>query len=507
MRFFAKVMSVVAVLGVSAGLGWSAEDTLLLPPPPPSVDGGLELPPPPPAPSVGGDSVIVEESQTSELVPPPPPASGTELNLPVVIEQNVITDEVDVLPPAQPVSEVVVSKDLGGVSGKITGGRVNIRAGQSTKYEIVLTADIDTPVTVYEKVGDWVKIAYPQSEYCYINQRYISGDIPADIPEQGLVREVRGSNVNLRARPWPGSTVVGQVNSGESVFITGIRGQWVRIRPPAEAKAWVFHKYVSYDGGVKESAAPVAQTQSNEGLDEFGNKVKSAADDIVAQSKSSPIIDKIKARAEAERRARESRRAAVDNILSSVEDQLARIDQQAAREKEEAFRRSQENKKYEAAYQAELAKNYRPGPPPGSMGYDATGWVEYIGYLNNRTAGYRLVKGGETIYLLRSLYYDLDDFVGKQVRVSGDIIDDITSNNNIMEVKRLSLYNGTYISPNTQVLEKSSANVPLQERVTVIEDDSDDSFEPMIIQEDVTVRQGPAQVGDSYDITGLNSTP
>ena len=97
--------------------------------------------------------------------------------------------------------------------GKITGGRVNIRAGQSTKYEIVLTADINTPVTVYEKVGDWVKIAYPETEYCYINQKYISGDVPADIPEQGLVREVRGSNVNLRARPWPGSTVVGQMNS------------------------------------------------------------------------------------------------------------------------------------------------------------------------------------------------------------------------------------------------------------------------------------------------------
>ena len=107
----------------------------------------------------------------------------------------------------------------------------------------------------------------------------------------------------------------------------------------------------------------------------------------------------------------------MNNIMSSVEDQLARIDQEAARAKEEAYRRSQENKKYEAAYRAELAQNYRPGPPPGSMGYDATGWVEYIGYLNNRTAGYRLVKGGETIYLLRSLYYNLDDFVGKQVRV------------------------------------------------------------------------------------------
>ena len=100
----------------------------------------------------------------------------------------------------------------------------------------------------------------------------------------------------------------------------------------------------------------------------FGNKIKAAADDIIAQSKNNPIIDKIKARAEAERRTREARRNAVSNILSGVEDQMARIEREAVREKEEAYKRSAEDRKYEAAYRAELAKSYKPGPPPGSMG-------------------------------------------------------------------------------------------------------------------------------------------
>ena len=122
---------------------------------------------------------------------------------------------------------------------------------------------------------------------------------------------------------------------------------------------------------------------------------------------------------------------------------------------------------------------------------DATGWVEYSGYLNNRTAGYRLVKGGETIYLLRSLYYDLDDFVGKHVRVSGAIIDDVSSNNNIMEVKKLSMYNGTYISPSTQVLENKPSGYAVRESVII---DDEEGFIPMV--EEVDVREGPAQVGD-----------
>lgn len=503
MHFFSKVLSIVAIVSFATGLSWAAEDDFLLPPPPPSVDGGLELPPPPPPPSpVVSDQQVVTQPQAAELAPAP--AADADLALPVIQDDTIITQEVDVLPPSQssPVNAAVSSsQNLGGVKGKITGGRVNIRAGQSTKYEIVLTADIDTPVTVLEKVGDWVKIAYPESEYCYINQKYLSGDLPADIPEQGLVREVRGSNVNLRARPWPGSTVVGQVNSGESVFITGVRGQWVRIRPPAGAVAWVFNKYVSYDGGVKETASAVVAS-NEQPKDEIGSKIKSAADDIIEQSRNNPIIAKIKAKAEAERRARESRRNAVSNILNSVEDQLARIDREASEQKEEAYRRSQENKKYEAAYRAELAKDFKPGPPPGSMGYDATGWLEYIGYLNGRTAGYRLVKGGDTIYLLRSLYYDLDDFVGKHVRVSGNITPDRSSNYSIMEVKRLSLYNGTYISPNTQVLEND--NTPVQydvsERVTII---NEDGFDPMVVTEEVRVQEKQGVVGDSYDVTGL----
>ena len=150
MRFFSKVFSVVAIVGLSAGLGWGADDTLLLPPPP-SVDGGLELPPPPPAPSIDSEAVVVEDTQNSDLVPPPPPANDADLTLPVVADDTVITQEVDVLPSTDDTAVITTTKDLGGVQGKITGGRVNIRAGQSTKYEIVLTADINTPVTVYEK--------------------------------------------------------------------------------------------------------------------------------------------------------------------------------------------------------------------------------------------------------------------------------------------------------------------------------------------------------------------
>ncbi len=509
MRFFSKVLFVVAISCFSTGLGWSADDDFLLPPPPPSADGGLELPPPPPPPSsvVATDEII--STETTDLTPPPPaPVVESELALPVVQDDTLINEEVDVLTPAPVYDNAsqggvsAASIDLGGVEGKITGGRVNIRAGQSTKYEIVLTADIDTPVTVYEKVGDWVKIAYPAGEYCYINQKYLSGELPTDIPEQGLVREVRGNNVNLRARPWPGSTVVGQVSSGDSVFITGIRGQWVRIRPPASAKAWVFYKYVSYEGGVKESASPASVAKAdNDPEDEYGNKLKTAADDIIKQSRNNPIIAKIKARAEAERNARNARRNAASNIMNSVEDQLARIEREAAEQKEQAYRRSQENKKYEAAYRAEMAKDFKPGPPPGSMGYDATGWLEYIGYVNGRTAGYRIVKGGDTIYLLRSLYYDLDDFVGKHVRVSGSITPDRQSNYSIMDVKRLSLYNGTYISPNTQVLEqgREPAEYDVSERVTITEDRG---FEPMV-EEDVVIENRRAVVGDSYDVTGM----
>ena len=52
----------------------------------------------------------------------------------------------------------------------------------------------------------------------------------------------------MYVRPWAGSTVVGSVKAGESVVVTGARGQFLRIRPPATAYAWVFEKFIRYNG-------------------------------------------------------------------------------------------------------------------------------------------------------------------------------------------------------------------------------------------------------------------
>jgi len=50
-----------------------------------------------------------------------------------------------------------------------------------------------------------------------------------------------------------------------------------------------------------------------------------------------------------------------------------------------------------------------------------TGWVEYVGRVGRRPAAFRLVKGGEVQFLLRSVKYDLADFVNRRVAVDGAV--------------------------------------------------------------------------------------
>lgn len=60
-------------------------------------------------------------------------------------------------------------------TGKITGGRVNFRAGPSTKYRSYGILEKGTALTVVNKSGTWYKIEHPKGEngIAYVHSKYI----------------------------------------------------------------------------------------------------------------------------------------------------------------------------------------------------------------------------------------------------------------------------------------------------------------------------------------------
>ncbi len=395
---------VFVLAGVIYALPAQAEEMELPLPPPPSPMDEEEAAPPPVAPDAPAEGTTEEEDEDAL---PPPPGPGEE------------------------------TIDLGvgestGAPGKIVGGRVNVRAGASTKYEIIVTVDADTPVVVYERVGDWIKIGYPPDQHCYVHTRYLEGEPNPDIPAAGEEHAVKADKVNLRARSWIGSTVVGQVGVGDTVTVTGLRGQWARIKPPHSARAWVYYKYVQHEGTIAKSEA---EETEEEGAG--GTEGSTARPDGPPQAEHvndeawQKYYDEQKQRAELELR---RRRAYLKQARSSVVElraELARIDEETAAAKAAIGEQYQERREEIGETvppdgDAQPAQPEFTPPPEGERPGDLStggysGWVEHTGFLGSRPAAYRLVKGGEVLFLLRSAKYDLSRYKAKRVVVRGRI--------------------------------------------------------------------------------------
>ncbi|MBP5232653.1 MAG: SH3 domain-containing protein, partial [Planctomycetes bacterium] len=422
-----------------------------------------------------------------------------------------------------------------GTAGVITGGRVNIRAGDSTKYEIVYTADPETPVTVYEKKGEWVKIGFPEKEFCYVEQRAVEGDVPAEIPEQGVGCTVRNDGAKVYVRPWAGSTVVGSVKAGESVVVTGARGQFLRIRPPATAYAWVFEKFIRYNGASVQTveltdAEKEARAKENEkALRQTVDDLKSGKGKLMSAREANPLLLKLRERTQVERKQREAQREAVKSMVANIDKQMELIDAETAARIADIDRNRVDMARLNEEAMRVAEEGYRPGPPPGSMGNSATGWIEHVAFWRGRPAEYRLVKGQEIICYIRSSRYNLADYNGRRVVVTGNLVKSVNGKVDVLSVDTLRLFEQSQVetpisslppvtqaplrpAPAPQALADDGVNsvrvIRESTTTTTYSNSQGNSFRPIDrSQHVVTFRDDPVRLEQNEDIVIIEDTP
>ncbi|GHS96541.1 hypothetical protein FACS1894139_08690 [Planctomycetales bacterium] len=424
--------TLVALLATAGALTANAAD-LPLPPPPPLPAASL--------PTLSADTDNINNNDFPVL---PPFSAASDSILPPLpgIDQSPAT------PPVVAANNNSYAAEVGGTPGTIVGGRVHIRAGDNTKYEIIRTADAGLPVRVFEQKGDWLQIAFPTDDSCFIEQRAIDGDVPLDLPEGGVPRAIRG-DAKVYVRSWSGSTSVGELHVGDSVVVTGTRGNFLRIKPPLTARAWVFAKYVKYDDAevvkVPLTAEEQAAKEKEEQLKAALEKVKTdgapaTKSKMLSARQSDPLLAKLRERSAAERQAREQQKQAVENMLANVDQTLAAIDAETTARISDIERQKIDAARYAEEQRRAIEENYRPDAPPGTLANSVSGWVEHVGYWRNRPAEFRLVKGAETVCYLRSNRYNLADYNGRNVVVGGVTTPAPRSPARILQVESLRLF-------------------------------------------------------------------
>jgi len=123
-------------------------------------------------------------------------------------------------------------------SAEITGSRVSVRSGPNAGYARLMRAAKGSTVTVIGEEGEWARILVPAQRLLWVHERYVNVDAET---KEGTVN---ADKVNIRINPDPDADVVGQLSKGMIVEVTGGEDEWVEIKPPSTACAYVHKNYL-----------------------------------------------------------------------------------------------------------------------------------------------------------------------------------------------------------------------------------------------------------------------
>jgi uncharacterized protein YgiM (DUF1202 family) len=286
--------------------------------------------------------------------------------------------------------------------GVLTGDKVRVRTGASTKHRILVEMRKGGKVSVISKEGDWLKIEMPEEVILWISKRYVKEVKEGD----KLIGELTADKVNVRTGIGSKDVKVGQVDKGDKVRIVGSKEGWYKIRPPKGFTAYMFAKYVKVgeDTNGSQDNNGTGDTNGTTPQDTYEQRLAKLHKQIeILRQETKKLQDALEKEKKKEKEFEEK--------LRKAEELVRGYDQ----EKQEIA------KKYKA-----LLEEIRTGSKPKAK-YTAEGYVEDIGKLiNPPPAKHRLVisRGSKPRYYLRSAdeSINLDNYLRQRVGVIGVIV-------------------------------------------------------------------------------------
>ncbi|BCB04951.1 SH3 domain-containing protein [Bacillus sp. KH172YL63] len=146
--------------------------------------------------------------------------------------------------------------------GTVNTDGLRMRKGPSTADQVITVLDKGDAVTVTGKEGDWLKIESGNTSG-WVHREYITGGVDTQASssrrsenKQGIITD---NALNVRKSPSIQSSVLGVLNRGDQVEVTGSVSGWYEIAF-GDTKAWISERYVEFSsGGGGANANPPAE--------------------------------------------------------------------------------------------------------------------------------------------------------------------------------------------------------------------------------------------------------
>ncbi len=130
----------------------------------------------------------------------------------------------------------------------VNASRLNVRLRPDSTAPVLGQVRRDSRLVARGIAAGWCEIDYPAGLFVWIGRALVrtERDPPAladfgAAPVKGVVRR---SGARLRSAPTLTGAIVGERSRGDEVTVVGAAGDWLRVVPPADLRAYVSSRYV-----------------------------------------------------------------------------------------------------------------------------------------------------------------------------------------------------------------------------------------------------------------------
>ncbi|MBR5586426.1 MAG: SH3 domain-containing protein [Clostridia bacterium] len=157
-------------------------------------------------------------------------------------------------------SAPAAASDTGsGETGYITTNGLNVRADASASATVIGKLNTGDTVEITGKSGSWYKISY-SGNVGFVSAEYVSktpGTVSEDMAETGTITT---NGLNIRAEASASASVIGKLNTGDTVDVVGKSGSWYKISFSGNT-GYISAEYVK----ITKAAAVTASAQPASG--------------------------------------------------------------------------------------------------------------------------------------------------------------------------------------------------------------------------------------------------
>ena len=151
---------------------------------------------------------------------------------------------------------------LGAGPAEVAVSHVNIRGQAGLKGEVIAHLQKGDAVNVLSQItldkhkadepAQWAKISLPTNVAVWVSSKYVDVTNKTVLPKK----------LNMRGGPGDNYSVLGMVEKGTALNITGTKGEWTKIDAPASSYAFVAAMYLKQEatGNVPNNPQPSTET-------------------------------------------------------------------------------------------------------------------------------------------------------------------------------------------------------------------------------------------------------